>query len=80
MGKPPFLIIIRAQPQARLASSPSLSFSHTKHLSPKTDKRTDTHMVVWVRSEVSVRRICGGEMRDRHHRRGTSWSHLLATT
>lgn len=67
MGKPPFLIFIRAQPQPRLASTQSLSFSHTKntYLAKQTNTQTHTWWSWWdqkclsgefvaVRWEISI--------------------------
>lgn len=67
MGKPPFTSL--SELNHKLLWPPlshCLSLVH-KHLSPKPDKHTQTHMVVLVRSEVSVRRMCGSKMRDHHH-------------
>lgn len=49
MGKPAFLIIISTQPQPRLASSHSLSFSHVKntYLAKQTNTQTHTWWSWW---------------------------------
>lgn len=70
MGKPPFLIIIRAQPQPRLASS----FPHTKNTLISQSRQTHRHTHGGL---GEIRSVCQENLWRRDERSASSVGYIL---